>query len=110
MKIEGRIFEGIAGFAFLMAVVYGIATWYGSVHHHVEVVGFVALTLTGALAFIVGTYSRFVARRIDDRPEDNDAAEISDGSGDVGFFSPGSYWPVAMALAAATAAVALAFW
>ena len=39
---------------------------------------------------IIGTYFRFVARRLEERPEDNPEAEVSDGAGDLGFFSPGS--------------------
>ena len=76
----------------------------------VEPTGTVALALTGGLALIVGTYFRFVARRIEVRPEDNPEAEVSDGAGELGFFSPGSYWPVGLAAAAATAGVAVAFW
>ena len=62
-----------------------------------EAVGIVGLTLTGGLCLIVGTYFRFVARRLEERPEDNPEAEVSDGAGDVGFFSPGSYWPIGLA-------------
>ena len=46
-----------------------------------------------------GGYFWFVARRIDLRPEDRDDAEIADGAGEVGFFSPGSYYPFGIALA-----------
>ena len=67
------------------------------------------LFLTGGLALIVSTYFRFVARRLEQRPEDNPDAEVSDGAGDVGFFSPGSYWPVTLAGAAALLAISLAF-
>ncbi|GAA3876915.1 cytochrome c oxidase subunit 4 [Saccharothrix violaceirubra] len=108
MKVEARIFDLVMGFSFLMAVVYGYWTW--SATGVVEPVGAVALALTGGLALIVGTYFRFVARRIEVRPEDNAEAEVSDGAGELGFFSPGSYWPVALAAAAGTAGVALAFW
>lgn len=110
MKIEGRIFEAVAGFAFLMAIVYGL--WTGLADNYVEPAGLVALTLTGGLCLIVGTYMRFVARRIESRPEDDDDAEISDGSGELGFFSPGSYWPIILAGAATLGALALAlyFW
>ncbi|WP_199443342.1 cytochrome c oxidase subunit 4 [Umezawaea beigongshangensis] len=101
MKVEARIFDLVAGFSFLMAVVYGF--WAK------EPVGIVALALTGGLALIVGTYFRFVARRIELRPEDNPEAEVSDGAGELGFFSPGSYWPVALAAAAAVGGVSLAF-
>ena len=67
-----------------------------------EPAGSAALFLTGGLSLIVGTYFRFVARRLESpRPEDNPAGEISDGAGDVGFFSPGSYWPIMLAGAVA---------
>ena len=101
MKIESSIFEIVAGFCFLMALLYGL--WAK------EPVGIVALTLTGGLCLIVGTYFRFVARRIPDRPEDDTEAEVSDGAGELGFFSPGSYWPFGLALSAAIGALALAF-
>ncbi|WNV83536.1 cytochrome c oxidase subunit 4 [Umezawaea sp. Da 62-37] len=102
MKVEARIFDLITAFSFLVAVVYGV--WSK------EPVGIVALALTGGLALIVGTYFRFVSRRIEQRPEDNPDAEISDGAGELGFFSPGSYWPIGLAASAAVAGLALAFW
>jgi hypothetical protein len=101
MKVESRIFEIITAFFFLVAIVYAVLTH--------EVVGIAALFLTGGLSLIIGTYFRFVSRRIEERPEDNPEAEVSDGAGDVGFFSPGSYWPVAVAAAAALCGVGLAF-
>jgi Cytochrome c oxidase subunit IV len=102
MKIEARIFEIITAFFFLFAVIYGL--W-----SHGEPVGSAALTLSGGLTLIVGTYFRFVARRVRMRPEDNVEAEVSDGAGEMGFFSPGSYWPIGMALAASVVGLALAF-
>ena len=108
MKIEARVFDLVMAFSFLMAVVYGY--WTHLATGHVEPTGTVALALTGGLALITGTYFRFVARRIEVRPEDNPEAEVSDGAGELGFFSPGSYWPVGLAAAAATAGVAVAFW
>ncbi|MBA3251042.1 MAG: cytochrome c oxidase subunit 4, partial [Geodermatophilaceae bacterium] len=36
-------------------------------------------------------------------------ADISEGAGELGFFSPGSYWPVGLAASAALAGLALAF-
>ncbi|MGH3435413.1 MAG: cytochrome c oxidase subunit 4 [Sciscionella sp.] len=109
MRVEGRIFEGVAAFAFLMAIVYGVWSHFSS-GYGVEPAGLIGLILTGGLCFIAGTYFRFVARRIEPRPEDEPEAEVSDGAGELGFFSPGSYWPVALATAAAVGAIALAFW
>ena len=34
----------------------------------------------------------------------------ADGAGELGFFSPSSYWPFALALSAAMMGLALAFW
>jgi hypothetical protein len=101
MRVEARIFEILTGFFFVSAVIYGL--W-----SHGEAVGSVAITLTGGLTFIVGTYFRFVSRRVRMRPEDNADAEISDGAGELGFFSPGSYWPFGMALGATVVGYALA--
>ena len=101
MRVESRIFEIVTAFFFLSAVVYGL--WAG------EPIGTTALTLTGGLTLIIGTYFRFVSRRVRIRPEDNAEAEISDGAGELGFFSPSSYWPVGIALAASLAAFGLAF-
>jgi hypothetical protein len=101
MKVESRIFEIITAFFFLVAIVYTVLAR--------EPVGVAALFLTGGLALIVGTYFRFVSRRLEMRPEDNPEAEVSDGAGDVGFFSPGSYMPLAVAGATALVGLSLAF-
>lgn len=108
MKVEARIFDIVTVFAFVVAVIYGIATHFWS-GYGTEPVGLVALILTGGLSLLAGSYFRFISRRIDSRPEDRDDAEISDGAGELGFFSPGSYWPVALAACAALLAVGLAF-
>jgi hypothetical protein len=101
MRIEARIFELLTVFFLVVAVIYGFFSH--------EPVGTTALALSGGLALIVGTYFRFVARRLSLRPEDYGDAEVSDGAGDLGFFSPGSYWPIALAAGAGLAAIALAF-
>lgn len=102
MKVESRIFEICTVFFFLCAIVYGVLSK--------EAVGIVGLTLTGGLSLIIGTYFRFVSRRLETRPEDNPDAEISDGAGDMGFFSPGSYWPIGLAAGAALVGISVAYW
>jgi hypothetical protein len=101
MKVESRVFEICTVFFFACAIVYTVLAR--------ESVGVAGLFLTGGLSLIIGTYFRFVSRRLEERPEDNAEAEVADGAGEIGFFSPGSYWPLGMALAAAFLAVALAF-
>lgn len=102
MKVESRIFEIITAFFFIAAIIYAVLSH--------EPVGIAALFLTGGLSLIIGTYFRFISRRLEERPEDNPEAEVSDGAGDVGFFSPGSYWPIGVAACAALCGIALAFW
>ncbi len=107
MKSEARIFLGVATFCWLAAIAYGV--WSHLYQGHVEVVGVSALVLSGGLLGISGSFFYFVSRRIDPRPEDRSDAEIAEMAGDLGFFSPGSYWPVAVAGAAALCGLALAF-
>ena len=100
MHIEARLFEFLTAFFILSAVVYGVLTGmfqYGGV----EWAGVTALVLTSGLTLITGTFFRFVARRLDTRPEDYEDAEISDGAGELGFYSPHSWWPLAVAFFAA---------
>lgn len=108
MKTEWRIFLIIAGFLLFASVLYGGWT-YGD-GGQIEWVGTIALLLSFALCLMCGGFFWFVARRIDLRPEDRADAEIADGAGEVGFFSPGSYWPFGIALAATIAGLGLVFW
>jgi hypothetical protein len=104
MKVEGWLFA--AGFFFfaIAAVIYGLLAE--------EPVGTVALAFTAGLAFLIGYYLLFTARRIDPRPEDSKTAEIVEGAGELGFYSPHSWWPLAVAGSAAISflGVAVGWW
>jgi hypothetical protein len=102
VKVEAAIFNLITVFCIVAAIVYGV--WAR------EPIGTTALVLSGGLCALIGGFFWFVSRRIDARPEDRKDAEIADGAGELGFFSPGSYWPFGLALAAALMGLALAFW
>jgi len=108
MKTEYKIFGAVTAFLFLACGVYWWWTWQDS-GGHVEWVGVIALALSGLLTLMCGGYFWFVARRIDLRPEDRDDAEIVEGAGEIGFFSPGSCWPVGLAGAALMAGVGLVY-
>jgi hypothetical protein len=107
MRVETRFFLLLCGLLFAFAVVY--ALWTLGDGGRVEVAGTTALVLSGGLCLIVGTYFGFVARRIELRPEDRTDADIAEGAGELGFFSPGSYWPFTLALSAAISGLGLAF-
>lgn len=106
MKVEARIFETIAVFFFVVGIIYAVATFY--YRTGVEWAGATAMFFSGGLALIAGTYFRFVARRVEIRPEDFEDAEVEDGAGELGFFSPHSYWPIMIAGAAALFAIGFA--
>jgi hypothetical protein len=107
MKPEARIFLWIALFCFVVAGIYaGWTNWNSG--GGIEVAGTAALILSGGLFGITGSFFWFVSRRIDPRPEDRNDAEIAEGAGELGFFSPGSYWPVAIAFGAMVTAMGMA--
>lgn len=101
MKVEGWLFA--AGFIFfsISAVIYGVLAE--------EPVGTVALAFTAGLAFLIGYYMLFTARRIDPRPEDSLTAEIDEGAGELGFYSPHSWWPLPVAFFAAVSFIGIVF-
>ncbi|MEV6630782.1 cytochrome c oxidase subunit 4 [Actinoplanes sp. NPDC051470] len=108
MKTEYKIFAGVAAFLWAAATVYG--TWTNGASGGVEWIGTVALILSGLLCAMCGGFFWFVSRRIDLRPEDREDGEIAEGAGEIGFFSPGSYWPFGVALSASIAGLGLVFW
>ncbi len=104
MKFEGSLFIGCAIFFGAADIVY----WYFSK----DPTGTTALALSVGLAFLTGFYLLFTGRRLPERPEDNPEGEIDEGTGELGFFSPHSWWPLYVGLAAALAAfgVAVGWW
>ena len=73
-----------------------------------EPVGITAILLSGGLSLIVGFYLWFTSRRLGNvLPEDNLQGEIADSAGEIGFFSPHSWWPLPVALSACAVGVGL---
>ena len=101
MKIEGLLFALGSAFYLAIAAIY----WYFSG----DVVGTTALALTGALAFLVAFYALYTAKRVYPRPEDRLNGDIEEADPEYGFFSPHSWWPLAIGLSAATIGVGLIF-
>ena len=100
MKTTVNLFVGLALFYFLLGGIYWAVGG--------EAVGITALTLSGALAALVGFYMWFAQKRMGGiLPEDRPTAEIADGAGELGFYSPHSWWPLPLALSACTAGLGL---
>jgi hypothetical protein len=101
VKIEGLLFA--LGSAFYLAVA-GIY-WYFSR----DQIGTTALALTGALAFLVAFYVLYTSKRVYPRPEDRLDAEVDEADPEYGFFSPHSWWPLLIGIAAAVIGAGLIF-
>ena len=100
MKVEGWLFLGCGVFFGGTDVVY----WYTSK----EVPGTTALAIVVGFAILVGFYVLFTGRRLPKRPEDDPQGDIEQGTGEVGFFSPHSWWPLFLGLGAAVTAAGMA--
>jgi len=100
MKTSWILFVGLSIFYAIMTVIY----WQlGG-----EPVGVTAIALSGGLALIIGFYLWFTARRLANvLPEDNLQGEIADSAGELGFYSPHSWWPLPVALSACTLGLGL---
>ena len=100
MKTSWLLFIGLSIFYAIMTVIY----WQlGG-----EPVGVTAIALSGGLALIIGFYLWFTSRRLGNvLPEDNLQGEIADSAGELGFYSPHSWWPLPVALSACTLGLGL---
>lgn len=92
MKIEGWLF----GMGFVFFVPISVVYWFLSG----DPVGTTALALSGALAFLIAFYVLYTAKRVYPRPEDRLDANVDEADPEYGFFSPHSWWPLALGLSA----------
>jgi len=100
MKASWRLFGGLSVFYLLVTIIY----WQVGG----EPVGIGGMLLAACLAGMVAFYVWFTQKRIGvTLPEDNLTAEISDGAGELGFYSPHSWWPLPVALSACTMGLGL---
>ena len=91
MNIGGKLF---AGWAVLYFVIAGV---YAYMSH--DPVGTTVIALTGGLAFLIAFYVLFTSKRLGTLPEDVEDANIEDADSQYGFFSPHSWWPLAIGVA-----------
>jgi len=100
MKASWKLFGGLSVFYVIMTVIY----WQVGG----EEVGVAGMLLSACLAGMVGFYVWFTQKRIGvTLPEDNLTAEIADGAGELGFYSPHSWWPLPVAVSACVFALGL---
>jgi Cytochrome c oxidase subunit IV len=106
MRVQAYMFYGCAVFFLATDIVYWL--WSG------DWTGTTALALAVGLSGLVAFYVHFTVRRLERAgggplPEDNKEGEIADLAGEVGFFSPHSWWPLLLGASAATIAMGMVF-
>lgn len=101
MKVEGRLFLLCAIFFAAIAAIY----WYVSQ----DPIGTTALAMSGGLALLVAFYTLYTSKRVYPRPEDRGSAEIDEADPEYGFYSPHSWWPLAVGFAAFLIVLGLIF-
>ena len=92
MKAGYKLFGFLALFYAIVDIVYW---WVGG-----EPLGVTAIGLSGGLALTIGFYFYTNDKRMGLLPSDNLEGEIADLAGELGFFSPHSWWPLPLALSA----------
>jgi uncharacterized membrane protein HdeD (DUF308 family) len=101
VKVEGALFGmGFIFYAFLAGIY-----WYFSR----DEVGTTALALTGALAFLISFYALYTSKRVYPRPEDRLDAQVDEADPEYGFYSPHSWWPLAVGVSVLTLVFGLIF-
>ncbi|MBX9718702.1 MAG: cytochrome c oxidase subunit 4 [Microbacteriaceae bacterium] len=111
MKTTINLFWVLTAFFALLAGVYVV--WSLIDTNAVEWVGAVAVGLSSVLSAFIAAYLQLVFRNQGgDLAEDRLDADIDDGDAEQGFFSPWSWWPVALAGGAALVflGLSISFW
>lgn len=96
----------MAAYFTLADIAYGIWTYieWGAV----EPIGTAAMALLVILSVFIAYYLWSGMRRAGTLPEDNLEGRIEDESGEVGFYSPWSWWPLMLGASSAIAFASLA--
>jgi hypothetical protein len=102
VKIEANLFILLGIFLAPVGVVYGLMTQWS------EPLGWLGIFLLVGLSEMIGIYFWYTGRRVGARPEDRLDAEIHEGAGEQGHFSPWSWWPLVLGISCATGFLGLA--
>jgi len=97
MKASAWLFWGLAGFFLLQSVGYGL--WTIVAQGSLEWTGTVALAVCFVFGALLAFYLTVTRSRARDLPEDNPNAGIDEADGELGHFSPWSWWPFIVASA-----------
>jgi len=94
--------------AYFTVAYIGYGIWSHLYFGAVEPIGTAAIGLLVILCLFIAFYLYSGMRRTAELPEDRLDGEISEDAGEVGFFSPWSWWPLMLGLSSAVAFASLA--
>lgn len=106
MKTNIVVLLVMAAYFTVADIAYGIWTYleYGAV----EPIGTAAMALLVILSVFIAYYLNSGMKRTATLPEDRPDGNIEDESGEMGFYSPWSWWPFALGASAAVMFAGLA--
>jgi hypothetical protein len=124
MGASTKLFLILAGFFLLATIAYTVWTFIynqqglatdptGGESSVIEWIGSIGLGFSAIAAALIAFYvSRTHRGQGEELPEDRMDANVDDGEAEQGFFSPWSWWPVALAASAGLLflGVAVGFW
>lgn len=98
-------FIGLTIFMTIVGLVYMTVT-------DIEPIGSTLFVLLASMMAMVAVYLFLLSRRIPTRPSDRLDADIEEATGEVGVFSPSSWWPLVAGVGATLVflAVAVGWW
>ncbi|CAM2870025.1 MULTISPECIES: cytochrome c oxidase subunit 4 [Dermacoccus] len=102
MKTSAKLFLYLGLFYVPLIFIYGHFTEWS------EPVGAVGLALSAGFGLMIAGYFAMTDRKMDLDPSDKPEGEINEVSGEVGFFSPYSWWPLWLAASISLLALGLA--
>lgn len=114
MKMQAYLFMAVSTFFGAVAALYAYWSWVAE--NRIEWTGTVALIVSVGFGWMIGFWLWQASRRSEryhgPAPEERLDGEIADNSGEYGFFSPHSWWPlfVAMSVAWTAVGVAIGWW
>ncbi|QKJ25364.1 cytochrome c oxidase subunit 4 [Aquiluna borgnonia] len=101
-----RVLLVMAAYFTIATLAYGV--WSYLEWGYIEPIGTAAIGLLIILSVFIAYYLWSGAKRSALLPEDNLMGNIEDDSGEVGFFSPWSWWPLMLGASSALAFASLA--
>jgi len=96
----------MAAYFTIADIAYGVWTYLA--WGHIEPIGTAAIGLLVILSVFIAYYLWSGMKRSGVLPEDNLVGKIEDESGEMGFFSPWSWWPLMLGASGAMAFASLA--